>query len=377
MIKSIEERIERVTRTWFSRLKYNIDDDNKVQGINKDMYYMNKNEIVKDNERARFLSQITFNGNFESKRLNRFTSGSLLTAKITEPEQEATETQVKEFVSTDEASLPLQASIALANDNVHVTELIQEEINHKEEETGKKYEIVPDSIEQIDDTASFTIQEKRVFYSERVSINIDRKKLSSHKLIEKIKAKVDNIKESWHELSGKAALVNKGISMYGIAMGLAGSVGSFVEGDVVNGSIGLAQSLHGTGELTGVNKAIYKTAGKYMNKALSASVEGVSETIASVGSGELAQLAKASGEEVVSLIGKIGEFAEDIPIVGTAFGIYMIAEDFSKHTTIGYIDGALDIAITGLSLLGPEMEPFVLALTIIRMGIDTFYKHIE
>jgi len=64
----------------------------------------------------------------------------------------------------------------------------------------------------------------------------------------------------------------------------------------------------------------------------------------------------------LSTVGRNGELMEDIPIIGTAFGIYNIYEDFHQHSVIGYVDGALDITITGLGFLGPETEPAILAL---------------
>ena len=63
--------------------------------------------------------------------------------------------------------------------------------------------------------------------------------------------------------------------------------------------------------------------------------------------------------------------------MGTAFGIYYIYEDIQRHTVIGYVDAGLDSLITVLGFLGPEAEPFVIALTIIRLSIDTFYTDIK
>ncbi len=92
---------------------------------------------------------------------------------------------------------------------------------------------------------------------------------------------------------------------------------------------------------------------------------------------QLSESATATeGEEMVeteltSVIGKVNlEFLEGIPIIGTAFGIFTIVEDFMQQTTLGYIDAGFDIVITCLTLLGPKVEPAVIAFTV-RM--DTFY----
>ena len=77
-------------------------------------------------------------------------------------------------------------------------------------------------------------------------------------------------------------------------------------------------------------------------------------------------------------------FGADIPFVGIGFGIYNIYQDFSQHTAIGYVDGALDIVITGLDIFGAVTgvgevvtEPLAIALTAIRMFIDDFYSSIK
>lgn len=80
---------------------------------------------------------------------------------------------------------------------------------------------------------------------------------------------------------------------------------------------------------------------------------------------------EATETEMSSVLGDVD--GEDIPIIGTAFGIYNIVEDL---TTLGYIDAGFDILIIGLSLAGPEMEPFVMALSAMKMGVEAWYTGI-
>ena len=114
-----------------------------------------------------------------------------------------------------------------------------------------------------------------------------------------------------------------------------------------------------------------------MGKLFHKDVQNIDASVSTI-NGENAEVLQLAAEgDALSTVGRIGELTEDIPIIGTTFGIYNIYEDFHQHSTIGYIDGALNIAITGLVFLGPEAEVAALALTIVRMSIDTFYADIS
>ena len=126
-----------------------------------------------------------------------------------------------------------------------------------------------------------------------------------------------------------------------------------------------------------LNQKIYKAAGKAVGKIASKAIGRVSEAVGTVLGEDAGKLLAQEGGELLSTVGEVGELVEDIPIIGTAFGIYNIYEDLQQHTVIGYVDAGLDTLITVLGLLGPEAEPFVIALTIIRMGIDSFYTDIK
>ena len=270
--------------------------------------------------------------------------------------------------------------MAMANDHAYISGLIDRQVQLKEQQTGKKYEVLPDSLilGQNDDSVRFRVREKGTPSSatEELSTVIDKTKLASKALVEDLQTKANELQQPSGPES-KVSKINRGLAIYGIVRGLAGSITAFENGNVTQGAIGLAQSLHGIGELSGFNKAVYKAAGKYLGNVLRNQVDSVSESVSTIAGEDAGNLVKSAGGEILSTVGEVGDFLEDVPVIGTAFGVYNIYEDFQQHSTLGYIDAGLDIAITGLSLLGPEAEPVVLALTIIRMGIDTFYNDIS
>ena len=209
---------------------------------------------------------------------------------------------------------------------------------------------------------------------QNVETDLDESKLTSKDLIDEMQEQAQSPQS---EGEGAAGRISKGLGIYGTVIGIKGTVKAFERGDVLHGSINLAQTLHGLGELSGLKQKIYKAAGKAVGKLASRAVGGVSETIGQVVGEDAGKLIAGEGSKLLSTVGEVGEVFEDIPIVGTAFGIYNIYEDLQQHTVIGYVDAGLDALITVLGLLGPEAEPFVIALTIIRLGIDSFYTDIK
>ena len=148
-------------------------------------------------------------------------------------------------------------------------------------------------------------------------------------------------------------------------------------GDNTGGAINLAMTLHGIGDLVGANPAIYKAATKALGRVARGALNIFGAFTESVFGEEAARSLVSGGEELLSVGSNLGELAEDIPIVGTAFGVYSIVEDLKQRTPLGYVDAGLDTLITGFGLLGPEAEPLVIALTIVRMTIGDFYNGIK
>lgn len=193
----------------------------------------------------------------------------------------------------------------------------------------------------------------------KLKTDIDEKRLFTKKRLnskESVSKAFDNFKKAY--------------AGYGLAMSVFGSIGSFEEGHITRGSVNAAQSIHSIGSLSGLNEKLSKISTKALSKIV---VKGAEKFGVEV------------GEKALS---KLSILTEDIPIVGTAFDIYFIANDISdlkKAKENGDRDEIvlssahlfLDTTTLVLSLLGPETEPIVIALSIIRMSIDDFYIDIS
>lgn len=288
----------------------------------------------------------------------------LLSSNVSEAEMGAIGTQVQDFSHIDYASLPLQASIALVGDHAYVSDLISRELYQKEQQTGKKYEVVPDSVEveEQGDIVKFFVRELGNVSSELELIKtvFDQSKLQSKALLEKLLSLSNKTKPI-------VAWLKKGEAINNAVIGMVSSINELEDGHILKGTYDLAKNAYKFGDVTGINKA----AGKYLGKALKKLADKAGESV-------VTSVAKKAEGKVLSVVGEVKELkAKFAPIIGTLFDIYNIYEDFNRHSTIGYIDGAFDIATTVLSLLGPEAEPFAAALSIIKMGVDYFYNDIS
>ena len=288
----------------------------------------------------------------------------LLSQNISEPEIGAIHTQIQDFSDIDSKSLSLQASMALISDHDYVSNLISKELHQKEQQTGKKYEVVPDSIvvDENSDIVKFFVRELANVSSELEQINttIDQSKLQSKALLEKLLS-----------LSNKTkpinALLKKGESITNSILGIVSSIHELEDGHTLKGAYDLAKNAYKFGDITGINKA----AAKFLGKALKKLADKAGESA-------VTSVVKKSEGKVLSLVGEFKKLkATFAPIIGTLFDVYNIYEDFNRHSTLGYINGVFDIATTVLSFLGPEAEPFAAALAIIKVGIDYFYTDIS
>ena len=295
--------------------------------------------------------------------------------EVEEPQTESVDNEVNEYHEVEDLSLPQRASHAMQRDQLYVSKEIAKAVEAQEGATGKKYEVNEDSIAVKEGKVTYEVYEPSDPSSRwNVETDLDESKLTSKDLLDEMHKQAQSLQQ---EGEGAAGRINKGLAIYGTVMGIKGTVEAFERGDILHGSINLAQTLHGLGELSGLNKKIYKAAGKAVGKLASRAVGRVSETIGQAVGEDAGKLIAGEASELLSTIGEVGEVFEDIPIVGTAFGIYNIYEDLQQHAVIGYVDAGLDTLITVLGLLGPEAEPFVIALTIIRLGIDSFYTDIK
>ncbi len=368
--RGIRERISRITKSWLSHVhKDGVSGlrDTPPMGSVVDLgtFESNVKDVIKSIGEAEPGSQ-------DHLRDYAEITDYLVSNQFTEPEIGSMETQSNDLSTTEDTSASLRGSLAISADHAKVSKAISDAIQEREAQLNKKFEMVSDSISVSEGKyIRFSVYDKEnPSHTQEVLATVEESELSSREMLNDLQQEANNYaveatKRPASEIIGKA------LAIVGVVTGFTGALGKLEEGEYVEGSIYLAQSLHGLGDLAGINQKIWQASKNFIKGALQGPMNELSASTAAV------DAERAVGSEVSSVIGKVNlNFLDDIPIIGTAFAIYSIYEDFAKHSVIGYIDAGLDILTAGLSFFGPEAEPFVIALSIIRMGIDTFYNDI-
>lgn len=288
----------------------------------------------------------------------------LLSLNVSQPEVGAINTGLEDFSDIDFKSLPLQASIALVNDHAYISDLINSELYQQEQQAGIKYEILPDTIEVDENTGKveFFVRESANISSKlkKIKAVFDLTKLRSMALLEKLLSLSNKTK-------GIASWLKKGQSIANAITGMVGSIGELENGQILKGAYDLAKNAYKFGDVTGINKA----AGKFLGKVMRNLADKASKSVET-------SIAVKVENKFTSVVGEFKKLkAKFAPVIGALYNIYNIYEDFHRHTTLGYINGAFDIATTIFSFLGPEGEVFSMVLSIIKTGIDFFYTDIS
>ena len=249
----------------------------------------------------------------------------------------------------------LMMSMAMKQDLIYLQRQIKETMQAQIGDEGfKNVNILEDSLKMAGDRLSFKVIKKGEDSPMEFSCKIDPEEIKSTEIVDNIKADMSRLDVG---KQSTLAEVHEKLGMYLTVTGIAGAINAFEEGDTVDGAVGLAQNLYGVSDMLGINKRIVRMASKGLSKVLSKS---------------LSRISKVAAENMARIV------AEGVgSVIGVGLGIYNIVEDFKRHSTIGYIDGGLDIAITATDLMGPEMEPVSIALLIIRLVIDDFYNEFK
>lgn len=367
----IISRISRISKSWLSHI-----DSDEIKGSRDMPPATNQKEYIM--LKAGLLSVVENIGSsapMSNKYLREYeldeSIDHLLSSNMSEPETGTISTQVIDFSHVDDVTLPLQASIALVNDHAYVSDLISRELHLRQLQTGKVYQVVPNTIEVEDDSdiVRFFVKEVANVTSEleQITTAFDKSHLQSKALIEKLLSLSNKTKSfvTW---------LKKGEGLVNAVEGISSSIHELESGNLLEelkGAYHLGQNIYKIGDITGINKA----AGEYIGKALKKLTDKASESVAS---GVAGSIVKKTEGTVSSLIGKFKELkAKFAPIISAVESIYNIYEDFKQHTTLGYINAAFDIAETVLSFFGPEAAPFEAALSLIQMGVDYFYTDIS
>ena len=177
--------------------------------------------------------------------------------------------------------------------------------------------------------------------------------------------------------------VGTAFGVHGTIMSAFGAISSFERDDTTQGVISTVQAAHSLGSLTRLNELIEKVGEKALLKAVAKGAAKVGLTkIAEKATSKLLKMAERDTERLLG----------DIPYVGLAFDAYFIAEDIIDLTKAIKSKNKAEIALDSVHLildisttiagfivdaLGPEFEPIVWALSLIRMSIDDFYYDIS
>jgi len=165
------------------------------------------------------------------------------------------------------------------------------------------------------------------------------------------------VSDSSHHGSKHMERASNAVGTMGLMLGMRGAVKAFEQGDIKDGLVGSAQTLHG---VTGMTLA---AVGKQAE-----SLEG--------------RIVKSAGKLLRS--SPMKRVMQVLPIVGIGFGIYNVVEDFKRHDALGYIDAVLDVEMVLLDIvemavpeLAPLIAPLNMALSVIRLAIDDVYMGIQ
>ncbi|XP_077144754.1 uncharacterized protein LOC143807276 [Ranitomeya variabilis] len=172
----------------------------------------------------------------------------------------------------------------------------------------------------------------------------------------------DEVLHSYYNDVSGYEKVNRGLGIYGTLMGFQSANQMFAEGRKSEGSVMLAQGVHGITELTGINSAVNKFVGDIAQKSISQISVGLEE---------------ASAVKFTSALTEASAVAKTVPMLSLGFTIFNIYEDLHQKSPVGITDAALDSIIFITSLAGPEMLPVTVALSIVRLGIDPMYHEIK
>lgn len=209
-------------------------------------------------------------------------------------------------------------------------------------------------------------------------VNLNADKLS---LTEYTEEHLANLEES-----GLIEKTGTALGVYGSAVNTLASINYFSNGEYGEGAFSAFQAAHGIGGLVGFNDVVSMVAKKTLNKLTTSAAEKVlsKEALETISKSVI----KAVGESAAKTVGRL---AGGLPAVGFALDVYFISEDIKElkdknssipealkvtHLVLDLETTVLSLVDTAAPVLTPIVEPIVMALTIIRMGIDNYYLDI-
>ena len=256
----------------------------------------------------------------------------------------------------------------------------------------KQMKLIEDSFDWEDDILTFeTIDEDGIRVKNEIELKMEDMSLPKYAKeslasLEEMGVKREDSSPTPPE-GGGSDVVNKGMGIYGSFVSLLSSAKFLQKGDYGQAAFSALQAVYSLGGLTGFNKVIEEVSSKAFAKMMGYTADKIGVEKAMEKMMELAT--KAVGETAARVLDRL---AGTLPFIGIAFDLYFVAEDIkdladkNSDTPFGLKIAhlVLDTAIMRLSVVeslvpeaAPFTEPFIIALTMIRIGIDDFYMDIK
>lgn len=248
-------------------------------------------------------------------------------------------------------------------------------------------ELVESSIEIEDGHLQFKYVDRTKTNTEiPMEIQLDPEKNIYERTIENILAegisenslKHSQISPKRYTPSERISITSSAIGIYGLVAGIAATKIEFTEGHYGTGSVFLAQSAHGIGKFTGVNK-IASDLTKVVSKASLESLAlqyGVADRVEQMS----ANVFESS----------LARFLFDIPFISFASDIVSMNFDIQdllktnfinkeelEYLPLKVVNLGLDLGITAFDLIEIGQPELTVIFNVIRMTIDTFYYNVR
>lgn len=373
---SYQDRSRLMGYNWKSKKSYG----NKV--LPREIFIVQQHILinVKDTSTVEQVNDNTITENLpemEIGDLNKILSEPLESDSFRQDALSDSEKLQNRYDMSDEKMISVNAvklEMMLQMDQKYLENLVADDLQKFLEQSNGDYFLVEDSIEITDDKIKYSVQHKNnKNMIKELSVKYEKSKLQITRIFDDLNKQAETkiaANSKLQSATNVAGKFNDLLDVQGILAGFGNAIDSFSNGDVKNGGIALAQSLHGTasfvGEFTGLSKSIRKGIGAVSRKSLTSINKHVSSAIGT--------------SKQISTLGKAGKILSKIPFVSIGFGIYSAITNFQSGTIKGYINFGFDVlgmVISTAAIAFPPLEIISLALGVIQIGFNEFWESIS
>ena len=132
------------------------------------------------------------------------------------PEVETTQSEINDFVQTEDLSLPHRLSMAFQVDQIYIKMEVEQAIKAREETTGKTYHVDEDSVSVENGRLTFDVFDiNNPTETESIDEAFDESRLTSKEILDEVHEKTQSVHEE-----GITSKVGTGLAIYGVIFGL-------------------------------------------------------------------------------------------------------------------------------------------------------------